>query len=113
MKLKFLKENLINPSTGKICTSFIEDELIFECNNKFKVLNNTPIIIDESNSIFKVCDILKKTATSQNSKYRNNGLKNIIRKRILPSLSKDFGLMKRYKDLANNYSFKRVLIVGA
>lgn len=113
MKLEFLKENLINPITKKGCKSLNSDELIFECDNTFKVLNNIPVIIDESNSIFKIEDILKKTPTAQNSNYRNESLKNTFRKKILPALSKDFNQMDRYKELARKVNIRSILVIGA
>lgn len=112
-KLEFLKESLVNPLTGKSCKCFDDNELVFDCEGKYKVLNNIPIIIDESNSIFKVEDIVKKVPTAQNSGYRKDSFKNTIRKKILPSLSEDFGLIKRYKVLANKVKGKHVLVIGA
>lgn len=112
-KLEFLEKHLISPSTKENCKSFKEDTLLFECGNKFKALNNTPIIIDELKSIFKVDEILDKVSTAQDSNYRKNSLKNTFRKRILPSLSKDFGFTKRYNELARKYKDKCILIIGA
>ena len=84
---KYLKENLIDPLNGNSCISITETKLIFSGQEEFKVLNNIPILIDESRSIFTVEDILKKAPTAQNSNYRNVSLKNTIRRKILPSLS--------------------------
>ena len=112
-KIEFLKENLINPSTGKGCKSFEENEVIFECGGKCDVLNNIPIIIDELTSIFKSKDILEKAPTTQNSNYRKDNFKNTFRKKILPSLSKDFSLKKRYTELAKQFENKRILVIGA
>ena len=112
-KLEFLKENLINPLNGNSCISINENILIFSGQEDFKVLNNIPILIDESRSIFKVEDILKKAPTSQNSNYRDVSFKNTIRRKVLPSLSKDFGFSKRYEKLADKFNGKKVLIIGA
>ena len=113
MKLAFFKENLINPSTKQGFESITDDALIFKCHNKFAVLNKIPIIIDESNSIFKVQDILAKAPTTQNINYYNKSLKNIVRKQVLPTLSKDFNQTKRYKNLANLVDGKNILVIGA
>ena len=110
---KYLKENLIDPLNGNSCISITETKLIFSGQEEFKVLNNIPILIDESRSIFTVEDILKKAPTAQNSNYRNVSLKNTIRRKILPSLSKDFYLTRRYRELAVKLKDKYVLIVGA
>ncbi|MFG6687644.1 class I SAM-dependent methyltransferase [Mariniflexile sp. HNIBRBA6329] len=113
MILEFLKENLINPSTNKRCKSFGDSALEFDCGNTFKVFNNTPILINESESIFKLEDILEKVPTAQNSNYRSNSLKNVFRKKILPSLSKDFNYTNRYNQLAEKFKGKNILIIGA
>ncbi|WP_299550066.1 methyltransferase domain-containing protein [Seonamhaeicola sp.] len=113
MKLEFLKKNLINPISKEDCAAIEPSEIVFNCGHKYETVNNIPVIIDESRSIFSVCDILEKVPTAQNSNYRKDNLKNIIRKKVLPSLSKDFGFRKRYEQLADKFKGKKVLVVGA
>ncbi len=112
-KLEFFKSNLVHLLSEKECKALNDNELVFQCGNTYKIIKGIPIVIDESKSIFKVDDIAKNVPTAQNSSYRKDSLKNIIRKKVLPALSKDFGFLKRYKALANNFKNKTILIIGA
>ncbi len=112
-KLEFLKKHLISPSKKKNVLRFEKGKLVFDDEESVQVFNDIPILIDESESVFRESDILKSAPTTQNSNYRNNSLKNRIRKGVLPQLSKDFNQKKRYCDLAKNLISKSVLVIGA
>ncbi|WP_185956436.1 class I SAM-dependent methyltransferase [Changchengzhania lutea] len=103
----------MNPLTEKQGVTIGDENVIFDDGTRFKSINSVPIIIDESRSIFKVDDILKRRPTAQNLNYRKRSLKNDIRKKVLPGLSKDFNQIKRYKALANRSGIKSVLVIGA
>lgn len=113
MKSEFLKKHLIDLGSKEHCIAFEQHEIIFNCGQKYDVVNGVPVIIDESKSIFKINEILEKVPTAQNSNYRKNNLKNIFRRKVLPSLSKDFGFQKRYEQLAEKFKGKLVLVIGA
>lgn len=112
-KSAFLKANVIHPFNGRHCASFEGDKMRFEDGRDVEVLNGIPVLIDESKSIFRVDDVLKSAPITQDSGYRNNSLKNRVRKSILPQLSKDFSFEKRYKQLADSVRGQKVLVIGA
>lgn len=112
-KLEFLKANLIDVTSGK-CFKFKDSVApIISKNKNLPATNAIPIVIDEVKSVFSVEDILKNAPTTQDKSYRNSSLKNKMRKSILPQLSKDFNLEKRYKTLAQRVEGKTILIIGA
>lgn len=112
MKDQFFFDNLTHPISQKGVKSISENNIAFKCDSKFPLINGVPIIIDESQSIFKISDIVENKPTTQNSKFRDSSLKNRIRKDILPSLSSDFTIKKRYSDLAKQLKSKIILIIG-
>lgn len=113
MKKTFIKENLVNPITGLEVKTISNDEIIFNCNTKYPVKENIPIIINEFKSIFTIKDVLNVKFTTQSSLYRKNSFKNYIRKNLLPTLSKDFTQKKRFKELSKKFENKKILIVGS
>ncbi|WP_158837990.1 class I SAM-dependent methyltransferase [Polaribacter sp. L3A8] len=113
MKVAFIKSNLQNPITKGSVNEINNNEIIFTCNTKFHIKNKIPIIINEGKSIFKISDVLEVKFTTQSSKYRNNSIKNYIRKKVLPSLSKDFTQEKRFKNLSEKFKGKNILIIGS
>ena len=112
MKNQFFFDKLINPVSQAGVKNITKSNIEFQCESKFPIINNIPIIIDESQSIFKLDDIVKNVPTTQSSTFRDKSLKNTIRKDILPSLSKDFTLNKRYLELAREFKGKKILIIG-
>lgn len=112
-KIEFLNKNLVNPVTGKKCVLITNDKAVFDCGTEYSSVDGKPIIIDESESIFRVKEVVQRRPTAQNEAYRNSSLKNFIRKKCIPSLSKDFNQNKRYNKLSKNSSIKKVLIIGA
>lgn len=113
MKQKFIKENLQNPINNSKVSIITDEEVLFNCNTSFPKNNDIPIIINESKSIFTIKDILNTKPTTQNLSYRKNSFKNLIRKNLLPSLSKDFTQKKRFEDLSLKFTNKKVLIIGS
>jgi len=112
MKDQFFFDKLINPVSLAGVKNITKSNIEFQCESKSPVINNIPIIIDESQSIFKLDDIVKNIPTTQSSTFRDKSLKNTIRKDFLPSLSKDFTLNKRYLELAGEFKDKKILIIG-
>ncbi|MFY0631058.1 MAG: class I SAM-dependent methyltransferase [Flavobacteriaceae bacterium] len=113
MKSDFLKDNLVNPSTNKKVKSFNDDHLVFQDDSQFPISSGIPIIIDEIESLFKIKEIEAHAPTTQDVNYRKDSLKNTIRKKVLPSLSKDFTVKKRYEELASKVKNKKGLVIGA
>ena len=112
MKDQFFFDKLIHPVSQAGLKSINKNNIEFKCKSELPIVNNIPIIIDESQSIFKIDDIIKNVPTTQSSTFRNRSLKNTIRKDFLPSLSKDFTLEKRYLELAGKFAGKKILIIG-
>ena len=112
-KKDFFKESLLNPVTQEMVKHIDETEIEFTCSSKFPVRDGTPIIIDEMESIFSIDDIISKKATTQDSNYRKKSLKNTIRQKVLPSLSKDYTLIERYEMLAKKHINGKILIIGS
>ena len=112
-KKDFFNDTLIDPITKEKIKHINKDEIIFNCISKYPIINEIPIIIDETESIFKINDIIIEKSTTQNPKYRGKSLKNVVRQKIIPSLSKDFTQVKRYEKLALKHKHGKVLIIGA
>lgn len=112
-KTDFFLKNMIEPMSSGRLASITKDYILFEPDIKFPVHEGIPVIIDEKQSIFKISDILKEIATTQNAKYRKKSIKTIVRQKVLPSLSQDFNLHKRYENLASQHKGSTVLIIGA
>gem|GEM_PF-1228865 len=93
----------------------ITSEAIYFMNGQTYIRHKgIPVLIDERNSLFQVQEIVKSKPTTQNKSYRNQkNFKNFVRQKFLPSLSKDFKLNDRYKQLSNRMENGFVLILGA
>jgi hypothetical protein len=73
-----------------------------------------PIYISEHDSLFDVGDIKKNIESTQKKSYSDTNIpKNYIRKKILPSLSSDRNLEKRYRNLKTYFNEGNILIIGA
>lgn len=107
-------EFIVHPDTHSKLISKTDDYFLFEDNSKLTVFEGTPILFG-SNSIFNVNDILDAKKTTQDREYLDtSNLKNFIRRKLLPSLSEDFNMEKRYDQLAKRLlDGSKVLILGA
>src|SRR6266516_5194886 len=85
------------------------------CNgHNYPLINGIPIIIASSQSLFCPDDIAMKRPLTQDKTYRSTrSVKNFIRQRAIPSLTKDFRQRSRYSELAKKTVGKRVLVIGA
>jgi hypothetical protein len=106
-------EFTINPDSHSKFSTKTENELSFEDGSKFKILNGTPILFGKD-SIFNEEEILNQTITTQDASHLDtSSLKNYIRRKLLPSLCKDFKIEERYKELSKKLSNDSlVLIIG-
>ena len=111
-----LKELLVDPLSGSRFKNESSDgkHVIF-CNGQhYPLIDGIPIIIDSSQSLFCADDIAKKRPLTQDMAYRNRrSVKNFIRQRAIPSLTKDFRQISRYSELARKAQGRRILIIGA
>src|SRR6266487_704336 len=99
MKLSELKELLIDPLSGSQFESESSDgKHVMFCNgHNYPLINGIPIIIDSSQSLFSPDDIAMKRPLTQDKTYRSTrSVKNFIRQRAIPSLTKDFRQRSRY-----------------
>ena len=89
-RLIFMIEFTINPDSHSKFSTKTENELSFEDGSNFKILNGTPILFGKD-SIFNEEEILNQTITTQDASHLDtSSLKNYIRRKLLPSLCKDF-----------------------
>ena len=108
---------MVSP-VGKAKFSHENDNLLFFLENEnapYQLANGkTPILIE--GGLFDVDSISKKEITTQNPSYGDTSiLKNYIRRHILPKLSNDTQINKRYDRLISYFKGKeiKVLVIGA
>lgn len=106
--------NIIHPKSKAGFKQVIDNKIVFTDDSELPIYNNIPILLS-ANSIFNCTDVIANKVTTQDSNFRNkNNFKNYIRTKIIPSLSFDFNIEKRYSDL--NLLLKKestILILGA
>jgi len=105
---------LISPLNGSILKKINKESCEFEGADKYIVLNGVPILVTDENSMFDIGSIINQTPLTQDKNYADKrNVKNFIRTSVLPTLSKDWSIRQRYRNLANSCVDKRVLIIGA
>ncbi len=86
-----------------------------KCSEEYPIKNNTPILINEKNSIFLVGDFLRNKITTIKKKDLSP-FKGIIRK-LIPKISSNISSEKNYINLSNLISRhekkSNVLVIGA
>ncbi len=114
MKVENFYYSIIHPQTKSIFKEVNSDYIIFEDDSFLPIQNGVPVLLS-TNSIFNIQDVISNKITTQDNNYRNTlNFKNYVRRKILPSLSEDFQLEKRYKNLNKNLAQDSlVLILGA
>lgn len=112
-KNKKMLDFLINPDTKSKFLVKTDQSIIFEDGSEFIIFEGTPILFGK-NSIFNNNDITSNRKTTQSAEHLDTKtFKNYIRRKILPSLCKDFSIEKRYADLASLLKPEsNVLIIG-
>jgi hypothetical protein len=111
---KSVLEHLQDPTDGSAFAGIDGERLYFAGGNSYRVYNGVPLLIDESQSLFSIQDIVEQRPTTQTRHYRSRvNLKNYIRQRLLPRLSYDNKRLRRYAELAELAAGRRVLILGA
>ncbi|WP_395053488.1 class I SAM-dependent methyltransferase [Flavobacterium sp.] len=109
-----LYSTFIHPKTKASFKEVINDKIVFNDGNELSIYKNIPILLSKD-SIFSSTDVIENKVTTQDSNFRNkNNFKNYIRTKIIPSLSHDFKIDKRYYNL--NLLLKensKILILGA
>jgi len=112
-KNKKMLDFLINPDTKSNFLNKTDRSVIFEDGSEFIIFEETPILFGK-NSIFNDNDITSNRTTTQSAQHLDTkNFKNFIRRKILPSLCKDFSIEKRYADLSLLLTpGSKVLIIG-
>jgi len=107
-------ENIIHPDSHSKLVEITSEFYLFEDNSKLPIHDGTPILFSVQ-SIFSKNDIIKFKKTTQDSSHLDTSLlKNYIRRKLLPSLCKDFNIEERYESLSKMIpANSRMLIVGA
>jgi hypothetical protein len=117
-KSKWFWEFMVSPKDKNKFTHQNENLLYFEgpeISSFYHLANGeTPILIE--GGIFDLNSIKKKEITTQNPSYGDTSLlKNYIRRNILPKLSIDRQIKKRYNRLIGYFNGReiKVLVIGA
>jgi SAM-dependent methyltransferase len=102
-----------NPDTRAKLVSVDNKYCYFEDGSTMLLFDGTPILISDR-SIFNTNSIVSFKISTQNDEYSNTkSIKNYIRRNIIPDLSKDFGLKKRFEFLSGRLSAgSKVLVLG-
>lgn len=104
---------LRDPGDGSSFVRIEGDRMIFAGGRSYPIHRGIPVLIDERESVFSVRDVLDEVSTTQRLDYRKpDRLKNLVRQRVLPSLSKDRSLDARYAELASAAAGEMVLVIG-
>ena len=108
-----LQNQIIQPDTHSKLVSITDQHLLFEDGSKFYIHNGTPVLFG-AESIFNVDNIISQKTTTQDKKQMDtSNVKNFIRRKMLPSLCKDFDCEKRYQNLSKQIpNGSTVLIIG-
>lgn len=113
---ELLARALIDPSDGTRAIQFPPEgnELMFQGGRRYPCHEGSPVLIAEGSSLFRGDKVLAKVPTTQMATYRDLGsLKNYVRQRALPSLTRDVGHSRRMTRLADEVGKEPVLILGA
>lgn len=109
-------QSLIHPKTRASVSAVDSDMIRFADGHSLPILQGKPVLLSED-SLFTIEGILQNTTTTQEATFidTQGSIKNYLRKRVLPSLAKDFHLEKRYRELAQTVNAKggRVLVIGS
>ncbi len=109
-----LKDIIVNPGSKTDLKELTEEFCEFIGGDLYPVIQNIPILISKNNRLFKIDEIIKHKPQTQDRSYSDKKIfKNYIRKSILPTLSKDWGFINRYRQLAKEVEGGKVLVVGA
>lgn len=110
---KSIFHSIVSPLNGSSPLQFDEDKITFPNNEVYQVIDGIPILLNEDSGLFLLKDILINRVTTQSLEHsKTSTFKNRIRKKILPSLTKDKYFQARYQELAKTTS-GRVLILGS
>ncbi len=85
------------------------------CKEKYPVVNGTPILINEENSLFEVQDFIKGNSTTIENKSNSGILKKLLSKfvpRISANIKGDLNFKKFIKLIQSNNEVKNVLVIG-
>jgi SAM-dependent methyltransferase len=95
-------QNLIkHPDSTSELISFDENYYYFSDGSFLPIINGIPVLFGR-NSIFSASDILTSKKTTQNKQHLDtSNIKNYIRRKMLPSLCKDFNISDRYHKLSS------------
>lgn len=108
-----LRVLLQDPVDGTSAIFIGSDEAAFEGGRTYRCVDGVPVLFNEDESLFSSADALSDAPTTQDRAYRTrSSLKNFVRQRVLPSLTSDRGLERRYEKLRDFAAGKRVLVIG-
>ncbi|NNC45126.1 MAG: methyltransferase domain-containing protein, partial [Winogradskyella sp.] len=104
---------IIHPDSHSKLKESTDSYYSFEDDSKLPVHKGIPVLFGKD-SLFNAQDIINAKVTTQDKAYADTkNLKNYVRRKLLPSLAKDFNLVKRYTELADLLPQQsKVLILG-
>jgi len=104
---------LTSPKSGLPFEKTGGGSICFANGENYPIHSGIPVLINEEDSLFTIKDILSDTPTTQLAEYNNaKNWKNFMRRKLLPALSNDKGMIDRYKALAAKLHGEKVLILG-
>ena len=108
----FFHDYLLDP-VSKAGVEKMDDKYVSFQGVEYRIIDNTPVIFNEKESLFSVSDIENDIKKTQNSNFRDkNVFKNLVRQN-LPKLAHDFKEEKRFKWLKELAGKGPVLIIGS
>ncbi len=111
--MNFFKENLISLVNGGSCLNIEANQVIFSENEVYQIVDGIPVVINDSDGLFSLKDIIVNAATTQSAEHLDSKkLKNFVRKKVLPSLTRDKYFNERYAWLGQNIT-GNILVLGA
>jgi len=101
LHLPLVRDALRDPVDQSKLVTLSRDSALFASGRTYPCLDEHPILIDESTSLFSIADVIKQSPTTQDSAYHDTSkLKNYVRRRVLPGLTWDRSQASRYQRLA-------------
>lgn len=105
---------LRDPVDGSPLRELAADHASFAGGRRYPCVDARPILIDEASSLFTIADAAALRPLTQDRAYRDRAsLKNWVRQRGLPGLTRDPTHARRYAGLAALAAGHPVLVIGA
>jgi ubiquinone/menaquinone biosynthesis C-methylase UbiE len=111
-----MRQYLRDPADATPLSEFrtAEGYVRFQGGHEYPRVGNSPVLIDEAQSVFRIVDVEAMKPITQSRSYRDpRSIKNFVRQRVLPQLVRDPGQSERYARMAAETRGAPVLVLGA